>query len=64
VAALRQRIEAARRIQAERFVGWGKASLVVNGNLGTAEVQTFCQLEETGKNLMRAAMQQNLSIRW
>lgn len=41
--------------------GYGKAS---NGDMGPAEVQQFCQLDETGKNLMRAAVQQmNLSAR-
>ena len=32
--------------------------------MGPAEVQRFCELDETGKNLMRAAVQQmNLSAR-
>ncbi len=32
--------------------------------MGPAEVQCFCELNETGKNLMRAAVQQmNLSAR-
>lgn len=36
----------------------------VNGNIGPAEVQRFCQLDERGKNLMRAAVpQMNLSAR-
>jgi magnesium chelatase family protein len=63
-AALRQRIEAARRIQAERFAGWGKASLLVNGDMGPAEVQHFCQVDDAGKQLLRTAVQQmNLSAR-
>ena len=45
--------------------GGAKARFVlVNGDMGPAEVQMFCQLDETGKNLMRAAVQQmNLSAR-
>ena len=62
--ALGQRVEQAREIQAQRFAGLNKPNLLVNGDMGPAEVQLFCQLDETGKNLMRAATQQmNLSAR-
>jgi magnesium chelatase family protein len=61
---IRQRVEAARQLQYERFAPLNKPNVLVNGDMGPAEVQSFCQLEETGKNLMRAAMQQmNLSAR-
>jgi len=63
-ALIRQRVETARAIQAARFADVHKANLLVNGDMGPAEVQNFCQLDEAGKQLMRAAMQQmNLSAR-
>lgn len=61
---IRQRVEAARQIQASRFAPLNKPHVRVNGDMGPAEVQIFCQLDETGKNLIRAAVQQmNLSAR-
>jgi magnesium chelatase family protein len=63
-ALIRQRVETARAIQAARFAQIHKVNILVNGDMGPAEVQQFCQLDEAGKNLMRAAMQQmNLSAR-
>lgn len=63
-ATIRGRVEAARQVQEARFASLGKANLLVNGDMGPAEVQRFCQLDEDGRNLMRAAMQQmNLSAR-
>lgn len=63
-AVIRQRVEAAHRIQHQRFAALNKPYVLVNGDMGPAEVQQFCQLDEAGKNLMRAAMQQmNLSAR-
>jgi magnesium chelatase family protein len=63
-AIIRQRVEVARQIQAARFAPLNKPTVLVNGDMGPAEVQMFCQLDETGKNLMRAAVQQmNLSAR-
>jgi magnesium chelatase family protein len=63
-ASIRQRVEAARRIQAERFGAVDKPNLLVNGDMRPAEVQSFCQPDEAGRNLMRTAMQQmNLSPR-
>jgi magnesium chelatase family protein len=65
---IRNRVAAARRLQAERFAPLNRAQwapdVLVNGDMGPAEVQRFCDLDETGKNLMRAAVQQmNLSAR-
>jgi len=69
---IRERIAAARQLQAERFAPlnraqWAPDALVnsdIGGPLGAAEVQRFCELNETGQNLMRAAVQQmNLSAR-
>ncbi len=62
--AIRQRVAAARQIQATRFVALDKPHVLVNGDMGPAEVQQFCGLDENSKNLMRAAVQQmNLSAR-
>ncbi len=61
---IRARVAAARQIQAERFAPLNRPHVLVNGDMGPAEVQRFCELDETGKNLMRAAVQQmNLSAR-
>jgi magnesium chelatase family protein len=51
-------------VQAVRFAQLNKPNVLVNGDMGPAEVQSFCDLDEAGRNLMRAAMQQlNLSAR-
>ncbi len=61
---IRARVAAARQLQAERFAPLNRPHVLVNGDMGPAEVQRFCELDETGKNLMRAAVQQmNLSAR-
>ncbi len=61
---IRARVEAARRLQAERFAPLNRPHVLVNGDMGPAEVQQFCGLDETGKSLLRAAVQQmNLSAR-
>jgi magnesium chelatase family protein len=61
---IRRRVEAARKVQEQRFRGWHKPGILVNGDMGPAEVQSFCAIDEAGRNLMRAAMQQmNLSAR-
>ena len=63
-AAIRARVETARKVQEARFRTWGKPGVLVNGDMGPAEVQAFCTIDEAGRNLMRAAMQQmNLSAR-
>ncbi len=63
-ATIRRRIEGARRRQQERFAPLDKPNLLVNGDMGPAEVQQFCALDEAGRGLMRAATQQmDLSAR-
>ena len=63
-AAIRARVEAARAVQAERFAPLGKPHVLVNGDMGPAEVQRFCQVDEEGKRLMRAAVREiDLSAR-
>ena len=61
---IRQRVEQARVLQAERLAPLKKENMLVNGDMEPAEVQEFCQVDEEGKGLMRSAMQQmNLSAR-
>ena len=58
---IRQRVEAARERQAERFAG---TNLYCNADMGTSEVREFCKLDDTGRQLMRSAMAQlSLSAR-
>ena len=53
--AIRVRVEQAREVQRERFAGM---PLSCNAGMGPTEVRTICQLDETGRGLVRAAMQQ------
>lgn len=66
-AKIRARVEQAREIQRKRFDAMGDhkgAPLQANADMGPAEVRQFCELDEAGKQLMRAAMKQmNLSAR-
>jgi len=63
-AVIRARVEVARARQAERFASLEKVNILVNGDMGPAEVQEFCPIDEEGVNLMRAAMRQmDLSAR-
>jgi magnesium chelatase family protein len=52
---IRDRVEASREIQRQRFKDLGIAS---NADMRPAEVRVYCQLDETGTNLMRTAMAQ------
>ncbi len=47
---------AARAVQAERFAGLGKSNMMVNGDMGLAEVQPAKRLDAQGKELLRAAV--------
>jgi magnesium chelatase family protein len=63
-STIRQRVELAREIQNSRFATLKKPNVLVNGDMGPAEVQSFCQLDEQGRSLMRAAAtQMGLSAR-
>jgi len=57
----------AREILRERFAKHNKSAgtnLQVNADMGPAEAQPFCALDDAGKQLMRAAMKQlNMSAR-
>ena len=63
--AIQARVEAARETQRTRFrVGevreppLREPPLLCNADMGPAEVRQICQLDETGRGLVRAAMQQ------
>jgi magnesium chelatase family protein len=58
--AIRGRIEAARERQRQRFAGAanGSGRLLTNADMGPAEIREFCQVDEAGHNLLRAAMRQ------
>jgi magnesium chelatase family protein len=59
--AIRERVAAARAVQAKRFKG---TRLRTNADMGPAEVREFCRLDEAGQRLMQAAMRQlHLSAR-
>ncbi len=55
---IRARVDGARAIQQERFAPLGKTNMLINADMGPAEVQQFCELDSASTNLMRAAMQQ------
>ena len=52
---VRARVEKARRLQRQRFADSG---LSCNADMGPAEVRQYCQVDEGGRSLLRAAMQQ------
>jgi magnesium chelatase family protein len=47
------RVEAARARQMRRFAG---TPLLSNADMGPAEVREYCQVDEAGRSLLRAAM--------
>ncbi|HEY74596.1 MAG TPA: YifB family Mg chelatase-like AAA ATPase [Thermoflexia bacterium] len=54
-AAIRERVERAREVQRRRFAG---TPLTCNAEMGPVEVREFCRLDDAGRSLVRAAMQQ------
>ncbi|MCP4539128.1 MAG: YifB family Mg chelatase-like AAA ATPase [Chloroflexi bacterium] len=52
---IRARVEQARNMQRERFA---ETPLSSNADMGPGQVREICQLDETGRGLVRAAMQQ------
>jgi magnesium chelatase family protein len=52
---IRARVERARERQRARFAG---TALQCNGDMGPAEVRQYCAIDDAGKGLLRAAMQQ------
>jgi hypothetical protein len=55
-AATQARVEAARERQRRRFEG--SSGLLSNADMGPAEVRDYCPVDDAGKSLLRAAMQQ------
>ena len=55
-AAIQARVEAARERQRARFAG--SSGMLSNADMGPAEVREHCPVDEAGRNLLRAAMQQ------
>jgi len=53
--AIRARVERAREVQRQRFAG---TPLSCNADMGPTEVREVCRLDETGRGLVKAAMQQ------
>jgi magnesium chelatase family protein len=53
--AIRARVERARGVQRERFAD---TPLACNADMGPTEVRRICQLDEDGRSLVKAAMQQ------
>jgi magnesium chelatase family protein len=64
-ADVRARVEAARARQTARFAGAdGAAALYCNADMGPGEVRQHCDLDDTGRRLMKSAMaQMGLSAR-
>jgi magnesium chelatase family protein len=52
---IRQRVETARQIQRQRFKG---TALTSNADMHPAEMRVHCNLDDTGRNLMKSAMSQ------
>jgi magnesium chelatase family protein len=60
-ANVRARVEKARAVQRQRFAGVEATHgtpLQCNADMGPTEVREFCRLDDSGKSLVRAAMQQ------
>jgi len=62
--AIRARVQAARNIQLARFSKIESSNIVANADMRVGEIRQFCQLQDEGQSLMRAAMTLlNLSAR-
>ncbi len=55
---IRQRVQAARNNQQTRFTNPNSSNIVSNADMRIAEIRQFCQLQDEGQSLMRAAMSQ------
>ncbi len=61
-AQIRKRVVAAQKIQQARFAG--KPKVTCNARMGTRELKSFCELDETTRDLLKQAMTEyNLSAR-
>lgn len=62
-ASIRARVQAARDVQRRRFTN-NTTGIICNADMRVGEIRQFCQLQDEGQGLMRAAMSQlNLSAR-
>ena len=52
---IRARVEKEREVQRQRFAG---TSLACSADMGPAEVREYCQVDEVGRSLLKAAIQQ------
>ena len=52
---IRARMEKARQVQRQRFAD---TPLICNADMEPAEVREYCQVDEAGHSLLKAAMQQ------
>ncbi len=58
-AVIQARVEAARERQRRRFAGLETARpLLCNADMGVSEIRTFCRLDDTGRALLKTAMNQ------
>ena len=57
-ASVRARVEAARERQQSASQGRASRPLYCNADMGPAEVRQFCDLDQAGRGLIKAAMQQ------
>jgi magnesium chelatase family protein len=55
-AAIHKRVEAARARQEARLAG---TRMLANADMGPGEVRDYCRLDDAGKSLLKAAMQQH-----
>ena len=55
---IRQRVQAARERQRIRFSNNGSTEIICNADMRIGEIRKFCQLQDEGQSLMRAAMSQ------
>jgi magnesium chelatase family protein len=57
-------MQVATAIQQKRFSRNGSSDLICNADMRVGEIRQFCELQDEGQSLMRAAMSQlNLSAR-
>lgn len=62
-SVIRERVESARATQRKRFE-MGDMTILSNSDMAPAHIRKFCNLDESGKSLMKTAMQQmNLTAR-
>ena len=62
--AIRERVQAARNIQQQRFSSNGSSDIICYAEMRVGEIRQFCKLQDEGQSLTRAAMRRlNLSAR-